>query len=75
MLLGATDGQIRLIERFAGCFTDYRMPEKDRPAGTPLQGLHLAHPQELEPGAPPRRQGAIDRRRTQPALCCDLAGP
>jgi hypothetical protein len=24
MLLGATDGQIRLIERFAGCFTDYR---------------------------------------------------
>src|ERR1700761_2574229 len=24
MLLGATDGQLRLIERFAGCFTDYR---------------------------------------------------
>ena len=24
MLLGATDKQIRLIERFAGCFTDYR---------------------------------------------------
>jgi hypothetical protein len=24
MLLGATDGQIRLIERIAGCFTDYR---------------------------------------------------
>jgi hypothetical protein len=24
MLLGATDGQIHLIERFAGCFTDYR---------------------------------------------------
>jgi len=24
MLLGATDGQIRLIERFAGCFTDHR---------------------------------------------------
>src|SRR6201987_1786920 len=24
MLPGATDGQIRLIERFAGCFTDYR---------------------------------------------------
>jgi len=24
MLLGATDRQIRLIERFAGCFTDYR---------------------------------------------------
>jgi hypothetical protein len=23
-LLGATDKQIRLIERFAGCFTDYR---------------------------------------------------
>ena len=27
MLLGATDGQIRLIERFAGCFTDYRAAE------------------------------------------------
>ena len=24
MLLGATDKQIRLIERFAGCFNDYR---------------------------------------------------
>jgi Transposase DDE domain group 1 len=24
ILLGATDGQIRLIERFAGCFTDHR---------------------------------------------------
>ena len=24
MLLGATDQQVRLIERFAGCFTDYR---------------------------------------------------
>jgi Transposase DDE domain group 1 len=24
MLLGATDRQIRMIERFAGCFTDYR---------------------------------------------------
>ena len=24
LLLGATDGQIRLIERFAGCFTDHR---------------------------------------------------
>jgi hypothetical protein len=24
MLLGASDQQIRLIERFAGCFTDYR---------------------------------------------------
>ena len=24
MLLGATDGQLRLIERFAGCFTDNR---------------------------------------------------
>src|SRR5437879_4237697 len=24
MLLGATDGQLRLIERFAGCFTDHR---------------------------------------------------
>ena len=27
MLLGATDKQIRLIERFAGCFLDYRAPE------------------------------------------------
>src|SRR5246127_2798500 len=27
MLLGATDGQIRLIERLAGCFTDYRAAE------------------------------------------------
>jgi len=27
MLLGATDKQIRLIERFAGCFTDYRMAD------------------------------------------------
>jgi hypothetical protein len=25
MLLGAADRQIRLIERFAGCFTDYRV--------------------------------------------------
>ena len=24
MLLGATDGHLRLIERFAGCFTDHR---------------------------------------------------
>jgi len=27
MLLGATDKQVRLIERFAGCFTDYRVAE------------------------------------------------
>src|SRR5438045_6004758 len=27
MLLGATNGQLRLIERFAGCFTDYRAAE------------------------------------------------
>ena len=27
MLLGAADGQLRLIERFAGCFTDYRAPD------------------------------------------------
>jgi hypothetical protein len=27
MLLGATDRQIRLIERFAGCFTDHRAAE------------------------------------------------
>jgi Transposase DDE domain group 1 len=27
MLLGATDKQIQLIERFAGCFTDYRVAD------------------------------------------------
>jgi hypothetical protein len=27
MLLGATDKQIRMIERFAGCFTDYRVAD------------------------------------------------
>src|SRR3974377_64821 len=27
MLLGATDQQVRLIERFAGCFTDYRVAD------------------------------------------------
>jgi hypothetical protein len=27
MLLGATDKQLRLIERFAGCFTDYRVAD------------------------------------------------
>ena len=27
MLLGATDRQMRLIERFAGCFTDHRAAE------------------------------------------------
>jgi len=27
MLLGATDGQLRLIERFAGCFTDHRVAD------------------------------------------------
>src|SRR5437016_10192385 len=27
MLLGATDGQLRLIERFAGCFSDHRAAE------------------------------------------------
>ena len=27
MLLGATDRQLRLIERFAGCFTDHRVAE------------------------------------------------
>ena len=27
MLHGATDRQIRLIERFAGCFTDHRVAE------------------------------------------------
>src|ERR1700751_3297096 len=27
VLLGATDGQLGLIERFAGCFTDYRAAE------------------------------------------------
>src|SRR5437899_657181 len=27
MLLGATDRQIRLVERFAGCFSDHRTAE------------------------------------------------
>jgi Transposase DDE domain group 1 len=27
MLLGAADGQLRLVERFAGCFTDHRAAE------------------------------------------------
>jgi Transposase DDE domain group 1 len=27
MLLGATSGQLRLVERFAGCFTDHRATE------------------------------------------------
>jgi Transposase DDE domain group 1 len=27
LLLGATDGQLRLVERFAGCFTDCRAAE------------------------------------------------
>jgi hypothetical protein len=27
LLLGATDRQIRLVERFAGCFTDYRIAD------------------------------------------------
>src|SRR5436190_1971591 len=27
MLLGATSGQLRLVERFAGCFTDHRAAE------------------------------------------------
>ena len=30
MLLGATDKHIRLIERFADCFTDYRDARCDR---------------------------------------------
>lgn len=35
MLLGATDRQIRMIERFAGCFTDYH--EADLEGGRYLQ--------------------------------------
>src|SRR5215472_6255489 len=27
LLLGAADRRIKLIERFAGCFTDYRVPD------------------------------------------------
>jgi hypothetical protein len=27
VLLGATDQQIRMIERFAGCFRDHRVPD------------------------------------------------
>jgi Transposase DDE domain group 1 len=48
MLLGATDGRLRLTERFAGCFTDYRAAELvehtvpnearrfDQPAASPI---------------------------------------
>ena len=37
-------------------------------AGTPLQGLPVAHARQLEPRAPRDRQGRVDARRGQPAL-------
>jgi hypothetical protein len=48
MLLGATDKQIRLIERFAGCFTDYRaadLVEHTMPilVGQPVFGIALGY--------------------------------
>ena len=46
-----------------------------RQAGAPLQGVHLVDARQLEPPAPGRRQGGMDRRRGQSALCRHLAGP
>src|SRR5215472_5602076 len=48
MLLGATDQRIRLIERFAGCFTDYRaaelvVHEVARLVGQRVLGIALGH--------------------------------
>jgi hypothetical protein len=48
MLLGATDGQIRLIERFADCFTDHRMAdlvvhEVSRLVGQRVLGIALGY--------------------------------
>src|ERR1700726_4320351 len=51
-----------------------RAEPTDRKAGAPLQGLHLADAQELEPRTPGRGQGGMDRRRSQSAVCCHLAG-
>ena len=45
----------------------------DRQAGAPLQGLHLAHPRQLERRAAGRRQGGMDPGRGQSALCRHLA--
>src|ERR1700719_3118222 len=47
-----------------------RAEPTDRKAGAPLQGLHLADAQELEPRTPGRGQGGMDRRRSQSAVCC-----
>src|SRR3974377_2010844 len=41
MLLGATDQQVRLIERFAGCFTDYRVADLVEPTGPSLVGQRV----------------------------------
>src|ERR1700758_286196 len=46
---------------------------KDRQAGSPLQGLPLVHPRQLEPHPPCHRQGGVDRGRGQPALHRHLA--
>jgi hypothetical protein len=48
MLLGATDGQIRLIERFAGCFADHRaadlvVHEVPRLVGQRVFGIALGY--------------------------------
>jgi hypothetical protein len=39
MLLGATDGQIRLIDRFAGCFTDHRAADLVVGSHVPYESL------------------------------------
>jgi len=46
---------------------------QDRPASAPLQGLHVVDLGWLEPRAAGRREGRVDRRRGQPALCRHLA--
>src|SRR6516165_1712768 len=45
-----------------------------RQAGATLQGLNLANPQELEPQAPGRRQGGMDKGQSQSVVCRHLAG-
>jgi len=46
---------------------------EERPTGAPLQGLPMEHARQLEPPAPPRRQGGMDARRSQSALHRHLA--
>jgi DDE family transposase len=65
MLLGATDGQIRLIERFAGCFTDYRAAELvehtvPRWVGQRVFGIALGYEDLID----------HDQLRHDPAMAC-----